>query len=67
MLKYFKECKSVEECKRLYIKLAFKYHPDRGGDTETMKAINNEFDYIMQNNVSRNSNKKDAKKGKAEA
>ena len=62
MLKYFKECKSVEECKKLYKKLAFKYHPDRGGDTETMKAINNEFDYIMQNNVFRKSNKKDAKK-----
>ena len=40
MLKYFKDCNSKEECKKLYKKLAFMYHPDRGGDTETMKAIN---------------------------
>ena len=61
MLKYFKECKSVEECKKLYKKLAFKYHPDRGGDTETMKAINAEFDYVIENNIFKSS-KKDTKK-----
>ena len=65
MLKYFKECKSVEECKKLYKKLAFKHHPDRGGDTETMKAINAEFDYVIENNIfksSKKDTKKDAKK-----
>ena len=61
MLKYFKDCNSKEECKKLYKKLAFIYHPDRGGDTETMKAINNEFDYVMENNIFKSS-KKDTKK-----
>ena len=61
MLKYFKECKSVEECKKLYKKLAFIHHPDRGGDTETMKAINAEFDYVIENNIFKSS-KKDTKK-----
>ena len=62
MLKYFKECKSVEECKKLYKKLAFKYHPDRGGDIETMKAINNEFDYIMENGIFKRAKNDNAKK-----
>ena len=61
MLKYFKDCNTKEECKKLYKKLAFMYHPDRGGDTETMKAINAEFDYVMENNIFKSS-KKDAKK-----
>ena len=61
MLKYFKDCTSKEECKKLYKKLAFIYHPDRGGDTETMKAINAEFDYVMENNIFKSS-KKDTKK-----
>ena len=57
MLKYFKECKSVEECKKLYKKLAFMYHPDRGGDTETMKAINAEFDYVIENHIFKDTKK----------
>ena len=65
MLKYFKDCNTKEECKKLYKKLAFMYHPDRGGDTETMKAINAEFDYVIENNIfksSKKDTKKDAKK-----
>ena len=65
MLKYFKDCNTKEECKKLYKKLAFIYHPDRGGDTETMKAINAEFDYVIENNIfksSKKDTKKDAKK-----
>ena len=62
MLKYFKDCNSKEECKKLYKKLAFMYHPDRGGDTETMKAINAEFDYVMENNIFKSSKKDTSKK-----
>lgn len=60
---YFKECKSKEEAKKLYKKLAFKHHPDRGGDVETMKVINNQFDDFMENFVeSKKDTKKDTKK-----
>ena len=62
MLKYFKDCTSKEECKKLYKKLAFMYHPDRGGDTETMKTINAEFDYVMENNIFKSSKKDTSKK-----
>jgi len=39
---------TLEELKAQYRQLALKHHPDRaGGDTETMKAINNEYDLIF--------------------
>ena len=62
MLKYFKNCTTKEECKKMYKKLAFKHHPDRGGDTETMKDINAEFDYVMENNIFKSSKKDTSKK-----
>ena len=46
-MKYFKDCKTLEELKKAYRKLAMKYHPDMGGDPEVMKAINNEYDELF--------------------
>ena len=42
-MKYFKDCKTIAEVKGLYKKLALENHPDRGGDTATMQAINGEY------------------------
>ena len=42
-MKYFQDCKTIEEVKATYKKLAKEHHPDCGGDTETMQAINNEY------------------------
>jgi hypothetical protein len=42
-MKYFKDCKTLEEVKSLYKKLAMENHPDRGGDTATMQLINQEY------------------------
>ena len=38
---------TLEELKSQYRKLAIKHHPDRGGDLETMKAVNNEYDELF--------------------
>jgi len=45
-MKYFNTCSTIEEAKKLYRNLAFQYHPDRGGNDETMKEINSEYDFI---------------------
>lgn len=45
-MKYFKDCKTLDEVKATYKKLALQFHPDRGGDTATMQAINAEHAFI---------------------
>lgn len=44
-MKYFNQCTTLGEVKATYKKLAKENHPDRGGDTEIMKAINVEYAY----------------------
>ena len=47
-MNYFKEAGTVEEIKYCYRKLCMKFHPDRGGSTETMQAINAEYQSALQ-------------------
>jgi curved DNA-binding protein CbpA len=46
--KYFSNPQTLEDLKKQYRELAFKHHPDRGGNNETMKAINNEYDELFK-------------------
>ena len=46
-MKYFKNVNSLEDLKKQFKKLAFKHHPDRGGNAEIMKAVNNEYDMLF--------------------
>lgn len=41
---YFNNPASLDELKTQYKHLAQKHHPDRGGDTATMQAINAEYE-----------------------
>ena len=43
-MKFFIACKTLEDLKAEYKRLVKKYHPDCGGDNETMKAINNDYE-----------------------
>jgi len=47
-MKYFNNVKTIEELKKEYRKLCFKNHPDKGGSTETMQIINNEYDNLFE-------------------
>jgi hypothetical protein len=42
-MRWFEGCSTLNEVKALYKKLAKQYHPDLGGDTVTMQAINKEY------------------------
>lgn len=42
-MKYFNECRTIDEVKARYKQLAKEYHPDHGGDNATMQAINTEY------------------------
>ena len=45
---YFSKCKTLEQLKSEYKKLAFWFHPDRGGDTATMQEINNQYERMFE-------------------
>ena len=38
---------TLEELKKQYRQLAFQHHPDKGGNDEAMKAVNNEYDELF--------------------
>lgn len=42
-MKWFNDCRTLEDVKAKYKKLAKQYHPDLGGDTATMQDINKEY------------------------
>ena len=46
-MKYFNNINTLDELKKEYRRLAMIHHPDRGGDEETMKLINNEYDKMF--------------------
>lgn len=46
-MKYFADVRTLEELKAAYRRLAMQHHPDVGGDTATMQAINAEFDALF--------------------
>lgn len=48
MSKYFKSVKSYKDLKEQYKKLLKENHPDNGGDLETMKEINVEYDIMFK-------------------
>ena len=44
---YFANCKTLDELKKEYRRLAMIHHPDHGGDTATMQAINGEYSELF--------------------
>jgi len=46
--RYFSNPQTLEDLKKQYRELALKYHPDRGGSNDDMKAVNNEYDELFK-------------------
>lgn len=46
-MKYFQNCSTIEELKKEYRRLALINHPDNGGNPETMKTINAEYETVF--------------------
>ncbi len=46
---YFNGCANIEEVKKRYKQLAMENHPDRGGDTAAMQAINTAYAFTIAN------------------
>lgn len=47
-IKAMRQAKDLQELKQLYRAFAIQFHPDHGGDEETMKAINIEFSKLFE-------------------
>ena len=47
-MKWFTNPTTLEDLKKQYKKLAIENHPDRGGRTEDMQAINAEYDRLFE-------------------
>lgn len=48
-MKYFTNCKTLEELRKTYKNLVKINHPDNGGNPETFKAITAEYEIALQN------------------
>ena len=46
-MKYFTNCTTLDELKKEFRRLCMAHHPDRGGDTATMAAINAEYEDLF--------------------
>jgi hypothetical protein len=53
-LNYFINIHNLEELRKEYRRLAFLHHPDRGGVTSIMQAVNNEYEYLSENLINSN-------------
>lgn len=47
-MKYFTNCKNLEELRKEYKNLVKANHPDNGGSTDEIKIINVEYEEAMK-------------------
>lgn len=67
-MRYFKDCKSIEEVKEIFKKLAKELHPDNGGDAENFKQMMNEYTEAFNRlkNIHKNANSETYEKATSE-
>ena len=48
MLKFFESVTTLTELRKEYRRLAFIYHPDKGGDTVLMQILNDQYERLSE-------------------
>ena len=61
-MKWFKDIKTLDQLRSMYRKLAFEHHPDRGGSTADMQAINNEYEILSKRLIHSNADFSEGRK-----
>ena len=54
MLKFFENVTTLTELRKEYRRLAFIYHPDKGGDTVLMQILNDRYDRLSEKFIKEN-------------
>lgn len=61
-MKWFKNITTIDELRKEYRRLAVLHHPDKGGSTQDMQEINNEYDILSKKLINGNSEFSEARK-----
>lgn len=46
-MNYFKDCRTLEDAKKIYHKLAFELHPDQGGTNDSFKELQKQYEAFL--------------------
>jgi hypothetical protein len=61
-MKFFEHVKTLDELRKEYRRLAFIYHPDKGGDTVLMQMLNNQYERLSHKLINCTADFSDARK-----
>ena len=61
-MKFFENVKTLDELRREYRRLAFIYHPDKGGDTVLMQILNDQYERLSRKLINGNAEFSEARK-----
>jgi len=61
-MKFFENNKTLDELRKEYRRLAFLFHPDKGGDTAIMQVINDQYDRLSKKLINGNADFSEARK-----
>lgn len=53
-MKFFENVRTLDELRKEYGRLAFLYHPDKGGDTVMMQMLNDQYDRLSKKLINSN-------------
>ena len=62
MLKFFENVTTLTELRKEYRRLAFIYHPDKGGDTVLMQILNDRYDRLSEKFIKGNTDFSEGRK-----